>query len=206
MKDFKMNLQMFAEEGPKGSKKAYRINVENLVYAIVESDTAQETVYGKPKKLSEAMQIQLTPTVASASLYGDGVKQSVISKLTGLTAVIDATKIHIEDRALILGQTYENGKLWESGKDVPKYCAIGYKVPHDEEGVAEYIWLLKGKAQPYASTVTQATDSINFSTDSITVDFVARESDSMLKVSMDSASDQYNEEVGKTWFDKVPVQ
>ncbi|SDL20602.1 major tail protein [Natronincola ferrireducens] len=185
-------------------KKAYRVNLRKLVYAKLESDTPTGVSYSEVKKLSEAMQIQLTPTLATGTLYGDGVKQSVVTKLTGITAVIDATKIPIDAKAEICGHTYENGVLVESGKDVAPWIAIGYEVPQDVEGVSEYVWLLKGRAQPYASTVQQATDNINFSTDSVTVEFVPRDYDGEIKRLADSADDAFTAEMAAAWFGSVP--
>lgn len=187
------------------NKKAYKINVENLVYAPVISDGPEGTEYGDIKKLSEAMQIQLTPNVATGQLYGDGVVQSSTSKLTSITAVVDVTKVPIDVKADILGHKYENGKLVTSGKDLPPYVAVGYRVPQDVDGIAELVWLLKGKAQPFATTVTQATDNINYSTDSLTIDFIQRESDGALKVEADMANSEFVEGTEKTWFDSVPT-
>lgn len=185
-------------------KKAYRINVENLVYAVLKTDDTTGLSYGPIKKFSEAMQVQLTPTVASGTLYGDGVKQSTITKLTGITGVFDVTKIPIDVKADISGSKYENGVLIEKASDTAPYIALGYKIPQDEAGVAEYIWLLKGRAQPYANTVQQATDSINYSTDSITIDFVTRENDGAIKHSADSADSTFTDVMAKAWFTKVP--
>lgn len=187
-------------------KKAYRINVENLVFAILEQDKVDLVQYGAVKKMSEAMQIQLTPSVATGELYGDGVKQSSIAKLTGIVGVFDVTKIPINVRAEILGNKYENGVLIESKDDIPPYIAVGYKVPQDMPGVAEYIWLLKGRAQPYGSTIQQTTENINYSTDTITIDFVTREFDGAIKHSADSADSTFTKEMADTWFDNVPGQ
>lgn len=188
------------------NKQAYRINVENLVYAPLEKDVEGEIQYGEVKELSEAMQIQLTPSIASGALHGEGKKVSTITKLMGVTAVFDVTKIAIDVKADILGHSYEGGVLVESGSDLPKDIAVGYKVPQDVEGVAEYIWLLKGRAQPYGATVQQATDNINYSTDSLTVEFVARKADGAIKISADTANSEASEELVKEWFKKVPTE
>lgn len=187
-------------------KKAYRINVEHLVYAIMTKDEPSLVDYGTIKKLSEAMQIQLTPSVASGQLFGDGVKQSSIAKLTGMTAVLDVTKVQIDDRAIITGATYEDGVLIEGKDDTAPYIAIGWKVPQDMPGVAEYHWLLKGRARPYANTVQQQTDNINYSTDTITIEFVPRDFDGAIKYSADSADPTFTEEQAAKWFEKVPGQ
>lgn len=184
-------------------KKAYRINVKNLVYAVMTADTTEATSYDEIKKLSEAMQVQLTPVLATGNLFGDGVKQSTISKITGITGVFDATKINAVDRAVICGHTYENGVLTMGKNDKAPYIAVGYEVEQDVQGTSEYVWLLKGKAQPYASTVQQSTDAINYSTDSLTVEFVSRESDGDFMKMGDSADDEFTSEMAAAWFAEV---
>lgn len=185
-------------------KKAYRINVKKPVYAILISDTKTSVAYEAVEKFSEAMQIQVTPEVASGQLYGDGVKQSEISKLVGITLVIDATKVPINVRAKINGNKYENGVLTEHIDDKPPWIAFGYEVEQDEKNTSEYIWLLKGRAQPYASTVQQATENVNYSTDSVTINFVPREFDGEFRKTADSADSTFTEEMADKWFDNVP--
>ncbi len=185
-------------------KKAYRINVKNLVYALLTNDTTSGVSYGQVKKFSEAMQVQVTPEVAAGHLFGDGVKQSEISKLVGMTIVIDVTKVPINVRADINGNKYENGILTEHKDDTPPWIAFGYEVEQDEKDVSEYIWLLKGRAQPYASTVQQATENVNYSTDSVTIKFVPREFDGELRKTADSADSTVTAEMTETWFDSVP--
>ncbi len=183
-------------------KKANRINVKNLVYAVLTSDDHTATTYGDIKPISPAMQIQLTPTVSSGTLYGDGVKQEEISKLTGMTLVMDVNKVPIDARAEINGNTYENGVLVEKATDQAPYIAIGYIV-EQTENTAEYIWLLKGKAQPYASTVQQSTENINYSTDSITVNFIPRDSDGEIRRFGDSADNEFTTAMAAGWFTEV---
>ena len=74
-----------------------------MVYALLTSDTAAGTEYGEVKPLGKAMQVQLTPSLASGVLYGEGAQSENIAKLNGIAAVLDVNKIAIEDRAEILG-------------------------------------------------------------------------------------------------------
>ena len=99
------------------SKKANRINIQNAVYCKLLTDESGSTTYDEPKSLSPAMQVQLTATLASGILHGDGVQQENIAKITGISMVLDVNKIPIEDRAIILGNKYENGILEEVGGD-----------------------------------------------------------------------------------------
>lgn len=185
------------------SKKANRINVKNVVYTILESDDSDGVTYGEVKTLSPAMQIQLTPSLASGVLYGNGVQQENIAKLNGISLVLDVNKVKIEDRAEILGHTYSNGVLIEKNGDEAPYIAVGYEVEQTNK-CKELIWLLKGRAQPFNSTVQQSQDSINFSTDSITINFIPRDYDGELKYFGDTANADLTEIQASNWFTSGP--
>lgn len=185
-------------------KKTARINVKNMVYAIITKDDRDGAEYGEIKPFAKAMQIQCTPSIATGTLYGDGVKQEVISKLTGLTVVADINKLAIDTRTELLGITYVDGVAVEKAGDEPKEIGLGYLVEQTNNS-AEYIWLLKGRPQPYASTVQQQTDNINFSTDSITIEFVPREYDEAMRVFADSADETFTADKQATFFDSVPT-
>ena len=185
------------------SKKANRINIKNAVYCKMLTDEAGSTTYDEPKSLSPAMQVQLTTTLATGVLHGDGVQQENIAKITGISMVLDVNKVPIEDRAVILGNKYENGILEEVEGDEAPYIAVGYEVP-ETNGCKELIWLLKGRAQPYNSNVQQSTDNINFSTDSVTINFIPRDSDGRIRFFGDTANPALTEEQVTKWFTTGP--
>jgi phi13 family phage major tail protein len=190
------------------STKANRINIVDPVYAVIQSDTKEGTTYGEVKKLGAAMQVQLTASISSGVLYGDGVQQENISKLNGIALVVDVNKINIEDRSAILGNKYENGVIHERAGDEAPYIAVGYKVEQTNKKV-ELIWLLKGRAQPTNSSVQQSTENFNFSTDSITVNFIPRDSDKELRFFADSANGDLTQSQIDAWFltgpSKAPI-
>lgn len=185
------------------SKKANRINIKNAVYCKMLTDEAGSTTYDEPKSLSPAMQVQLTTTLATGVLHGDGVQQENIAKITGISMVLDVNKVPIEDRAVILGNKYENGILEEVEGDEAPYIAVGYEVP-ETNGCKELIWLLKGRAQPYNSNVQQSTNNINFSTDSVTINFIPRDSDGRIRFFGDTANPELTEEQVTKWFTTGP--
>lgn len=185
------------------SKKANRINIQNVVYCKMLSDEPGSATYDEVKPLSPAMQVQLTTTLASGILYGDGAQQENIAKITGIALVLDVNKVPIEDRAIILGNKYENGILQEVAGDEAPYIAVGYEVP-ETNGCKELIWLLKGRAQPYNSNVQQSTENINFSTDSITINFIPRDADKLLRFFGDTANADLQEQQVTKWFTTGP--
>lgn len=185
------------------SVKANRINITDPVYCMLTMDTKESVTYGEVKNLGEAMQVQITPGVSSGSLFGNGVKQEDLSLLTSIAMQLDVNKVKIEARAEILGHEYKNGIMIEKGGDEPPYIAVGYKVEQTNQK-AEYVWLLKGRAQPINDNVQQRTDSINFSTNTLNVNFIPRDHDSQLRYFADSANDDLTKEQMDKWFTKGP--
>lgn len=185
------------------SRKSNRINIVRPVYSMILEDGPSGTTYGEVKSLGKAMQVQVTPAVAAGVLYGDGAQEENIGKLTGISVVIDVNKIFIESRAEIMGNTYKDGVLMEQKGDEPKDIALGYEV-EQTGGTREQVWLLKGKAKPINQTIQQSTDNLVFSTDSITIDFIPRESDGSIRYYADTANADYTEEQAKKFFSEGP--
>lgn len=186
-----------------GSTKANRFNIKRSVYAVITKDDNTGVICGSVEKFGDPMQVQLTPTYATGTLYGGGVKKEDITKITGITMKFDVNKIPIETRAIIGGHAYEDGVLTESKDDQAPDIAVGYEV-EETENHSEYVWLFKGKAKPVGSTVQQSTDNINFSTDSIDIGFVPREFDGKLKDYADTANAEFTTEKAATYLDTVP--
>lgn len=188
---------------PNTSVKANRINVKNLVYCLLTSDTSAAATYGTVKPLAKAMQVQITPSVATGTLYGDGAQQENISKLNGIAVALDVNKVPIEVRAEILGHTYADGVMVEKNGDQPPYIALGYLV-EETNSKKEYVWLLKGSAQPINGTVQQSTDNIVFSTDSMNLNFIPRE-DGQIRYYADSANADLTAGQESAWFTQGPA-
>lgn len=182
------------------SKQANRINIKNPVFAILTTDTKDSISYGEVTSLGDAMQVQVTPTLSAGTLYGNGMQKENISKIVGIALVLDVNKVPIENRAKILGHTYASGILHVKPGDQAPYMAVGYEVD-ETNGATEYTWLFKGRAQPFNGTVQQSTENINFSTDSITINFIAREYDGELYQIADTANADFSQE---DWMTSVP--
>ncbi len=186
------------------SKKSNRINVARLVYCLLLTDTAEGTTYGPVKPFGKAMQIQITPQVATGTLYGDGNKEEDVGMLKGIAVAVDTNKVFAETRAEIMGNTIVDGIVIEKAGDQPPDIAVGYEV-EQLGGTKEQVWLLKGKAQPGNQTIQQSTDNLNFSTDSTTINFIPRESDSQIRFFGDTANTDYTAAQATAFFASGPV-
>jgi phi13 family phage major tail protein len=185
------------------SVKANRFNVSKIVYAVITKDDSTGYVYGPVKKFGDPMQVQLTPEFASGKLYGGGVKKEDITKLTGAALKVDVNKVPIEVRAEIYGHAYTDGVLTENKDDQAVDIAIGYEMEQTGDNL-EQVWLLKGKAKPFGSTVQQSTDNINFSTDSIDIGFMPTEYTGDIKKDADTANADFTAEDATTFLTTIP--
>lgn len=187
------------------STKSNRINIKNPVYSKVLTDTTEGTTYGPVKTFGKAMQIQLTPQVATGTLYGNGAQEENVGLLKGMAIAFDVNKIFSETRAEIMGNTMIDGVVIEKGGDQPIEIAFGYEV-EQMNNTKEQVWLLKGRAQPANQTIQQSTDNINFSTDSITMNFIPRISDEFLRFFGDTANSDFTETQANAFFATGPVK
>lgn len=185
------------------SKQAYKINIKHPVYCEVLTDSAEGTTYGDVKKLGEAQQVQVTAVSATGQLYGDGAVVDSSAKLSGLTVVLDTTKVSVEARADIYNYTVTNGVVQVKAGTQAKYIALGYEV-EQTSGDSEYVWLLKGRPQALNANVQQSEANINYSTDQMTIGFVKRVSDDMLQYFADAANADFTQAQAEKWFTQGP--
>lgn len=185
------------------SVKANRFNVSRIVYAVITKDDLTNVTHSTIKKLGDPMTVQLTPSYATGTLFGGGVKTEDMSKMTGAVLKVDLNKIAIEDRAILGGHTYADGVMSEKAGDEAPEIAAGYEV-EETGGNQELVWLLKGKAKPIASSVQQSTENISFSTDSLEIAFIPRIFDKKIKDFGDTANADFTAIMAAAYLDSVP--
>ena len=185
------------------SVKANRFNVKRIVYAVISKDDKTAFTHGTIKDFAVPMQVQLTPTLATGQYYGGGAKTEDESRITGYELQLEVNKIFPEVRAEIFGHTYENGRVIVKTSDQPKDIAIGYEVD-ETGGHRELVWFYKGKARPFAQTVQQTTNSINYSSDTVTIGCMPREHDEKIMEFGDTANSDFSEEDAEAFLDEIP--
>ena len=187
------------------SKKAYRINVKNLVYATLTTDTSTGCTYAAPKPFSKTRQIQISPKICAGELFGDGALDDVQSKIVGYDVQIDVNKVPVETQAVVYGHKIAtNGTLIKGKADQSPYIALGLEI-EQSNGERELVWLLKGKAQPNANTVQQTENNMNYSTESVKLSFVAREFDGNFEAICDTAYTTVTPQVASAFLTAVPT-
>lgn len=121
------------------------IGLKNIVVAKITKDDETGTVYETPRKLSPAMNVNITPTVNSANLPGDDQVQETIEELESVTVSFGVNEIDNEDYAYIMGKTVDaNNGVTDKSTDEAPYLAFGYEAPLTG-GRKRMTWLYKGK-------------------------------------------------------------
>lgn len=185
------------------SVQANRINVSKIVYTPITKDSATEYTNGVIKELGDVMQVSLTPSLASGTLYGKGAKTEDLAKLTGIELQVDLNKVPIEVRAELMGNTYADGVLTENKSDQAIDIAVGFEVEETGNN-RELMWLYKGKVKPFANSVKQSEDNITFSTDTITIGFVPRALDGAIRAFGDTANADFTKVLADAFLTNVP--
>ena len=156
----------------------YKMNVKNCKFAPVSVNTSSAYTLGTAVDLPAIRTVDISFTLATGELYGDGEIVSKRAKLTGAQLRLGIDKLPQEARSAMLGHTIETSKGIMDIKttDTPAEIAVYLEIELDNGGY-EATWLLVGKAQPVNITGNQSETSINYTTDELVVDFVRRELD-----------------------------
>ena len=186
-------------------KKSYRANVSNMKYAMLTSDTKEACTYGTVKDFAGPQEITITPEVATGKLYLGGKKAVSESEITGYKIDVKAGKVQQDVQADIFNFKFtEDGVMIVDGDMQSKEFALGIEIEQSGGG-KECIWLLKCTAQPYAFSVKQREGNIDYSTDSITIEAMAREFDGVFELIGDTNNATFTKAKAAAFFDAVPT-
>ena len=135
------------------------IGLDKLYYATITEaqDTGEET-YGTPKKLAEAISVELSVESAEGSLYADDKVSESVREFSGGTISINTNDIAPADLANILGATVDkNGVVIQTAEDSPKPVALGFRAKKSN-GKYRYFWLYtKGDSIEFQTPTTEGT-------------------------------------------------
>ena len=176
-----------------------RIGLRDLHIApITVADNGVET-YGKPRRLAKAIQADLAPQSAEATLYADDAIDAIVKEFSGGTLTTGLNDLTPDMQALILGQTQDSeGVVYAGGSDAPPYFAVAFRARR-ADGLYRYVWLYKVKfAIPTENHATKGS-SITFQTPQITGSFIKRP-DGLWKADWTGSP---KDPVALAWFDEV---
>jgi phi13 family phage major tail protein len=180
--------------------KSVAIGLTSLYYAKLLSDPiVGSATYDEPVRLAGAITANFSPNASNDTLFADDGPYETASTLGAMTLELNVADIPSTDRALLLGQTYENGVLVAKSTDIPPYVAVGMSVLKSN-GASRLIWYLKGKFTAPDDNNQTKTDSINWNTPTITGNFLKRDCDNQWRVSADTDDTSLDPTVVAGWF------
>jgi len=147
--------------------------VDEFYYDVLENDVAE----GTPERVEFLNNITVESPQEAVRGYGDN-KTAEIAVSSGNTSVTAAFhKIPLEDLQVLLGmEKTENGLYAYGGNDVPPYVGIVF-AKTSEDGSREYVGLPKGIFMRPNTTGTTKTETVEFTPEEITAQFMDREVD-----------------------------
>lgn len=189
--------------------KAVAIGLSNLVYAIMVSDTPPTAVgagdgaalYDSSVRVLGAISATFSPNASNDTMFADDGPYETASTLGAMTLELNVADIPPEQRAELLGATYNTttGGLSHSSDDIPPYVAVGMAVKKSN-GSSRYIWYLKGKfSMPDDNNQTKA-DSVNWNTPTITGNFLKRDADNKFRDSIETDDLNVKQATVDAWF------
>ena len=149
-----------------------QIGLKNLYYAVMTIGTNGAESYGTPKKIGEAVSVDIQPSTEKAALYGDDMAVATDTAMKEVTVKIEVTDIPLEDQAALLGHTYSNGQLEASMSDVAPYVALLFESKKHNVGI-RCVKLLKGKFAPTQETINTKGERVEYQVPSLEGTFVA---------------------------------
>ena len=165
------------------------IGLKNFYYAPISEDTDSTITYGTPKKIGNAVSVDINPTVQKAQLYGDDMAVATATGLGEITLSLETTDIPLADQAVLLGATYDsvNNTILSKSSDVAPYVGLAFESEKHDGGI-RCVKLLKGKFAPSQETINTKGEQLNYQVPKIDGSFVARQSDGAWKQIKDFAA------------------
>ena len=150
-----------------------KIGVRKFYFAICTKDNETGVTYGTPKRIVGLNQIDINPSVQTATAYGDDLPLETASSISDISVSFESVYLPLEDKAALLGHTVENGVMVSKTEDESPYVAIMFEAKQTG-GALQYEKLLKGKFSETQETFNTKGNSIEFANHSLNGNFVAR--------------------------------
>lgn len=176
------------------------VGVSNLHYALLTDDDENGASYSAPVRMVGAIEIDIKPSVESATLFADDGPAETASTLGEIEVTINLADLPHAAQAAVLGHTLgADGVLLAKSTDSPPYLAIGFEALK-ANGKKRFVWLPKGKFQLPEENYKTKGENVEFQTPSITAKFVKRVYDTLWKKTADEDNTGYVSTTGDNWY------
>ncbi|OAB31752.1 hypothetical protein PMSD_18375 [Paenibacillus macquariensis subsp. defensor] len=187
------------------NKIAVPVGLQDIYYALLSKDDKTGATYGTPKLMLPAITANVTPTVNSATLFGNDGPILTANALGEIAVAIGVASIPFATQAELLGSKLSaNGLLVDNADDQAPEVALGYRISMSD-GTFLYTWLLKGKFSLPSSESKTKEGTPTFQTPTLNGVFLKRMFDGNWRFRADSADVGSAELIAK-WFTAVPSE
>ena len=149
-----------------------QVGLKNLYYALMTIGTNGAETYGTPKKIGNAVSVDISPSIDTTSLYGDDMAVATDINFKEVTVTIETTDIPLEDQAALLGHTYSDGALTAKMTDSSPYVGLMFESQKHDGGI-RCVKLMKGKFAESQETINTKGESIDYQVPQLEGTFVA---------------------------------
>jgi len=147
------------------------VGVDEVYYALITQDDADNYVAGVPARLAPAMEIKATPKSASETLYADNGPHDDISAEGASELELMFPNIAEPLLATLKGAVVDTatGRIFDNADPArAPYFALGYRFKKSN-GSYRYRWYNKCRVEPDAEEAQSQSDSVNMKAKSIKV-------------------------------------
>lgn len=149
-----------------------QVGLKNIYYAVMTIGSGGAETYGTPKKIGNAVSVDISPEIDTTSLYGDDMAVATDINFKDVTVTIETTDIPLEDQAALLGHTYSDGALTAKMTDDPPYVGLMFESQKHDGGI-RCVKLMKGKFAESQETINTKGESIDYQVPQLEGKFVA---------------------------------
>ena len=178
--------------------------LNNLVYAVIDSEDKTGTTYSEVKEIAPAMTVGITRTTNRATLRGDDTIQHTAYAKGPASLTLGTTDLPKTVEAELLGKTVaSNGLLLDKDSDRAPYVAVGFKAP-DARGGDRYVWLYRVQFSLDETTFNTKQETPEFQTPTLTGQSLPRLNDGLREASAwDGDTDITDPTIFDDWFTEV---
>lgn len=157
-----LNIQMFA--GPTTNKIKY--GLRNVHYAPI-TEVDGTITYGTPKRLPGGVSITLTPAGDTFDFYADDSSYYSEATNNGYDGELELANLTDEFRVDILGDTFENGVMYENADQVTRPFALLFEFQGDLKEKRHVLYYCRASrptisGQTRGETTEPQTSSLTF--------------------------------------------
>ena len=145
--------------------------VDEFYYAVLNVD--ENTSDGAPELVDFVQEISVNAPQSIERAYGSNKVAEMATSNGPVEVTGQFHKLPMEDRIVLFGMETSNGLSAYGNTDNPPYVICVFAKTH-EDGSKEWVGLPKGKFMKPSETASTKTDTVSFSSDSVTAEFMDR--------------------------------